>query len=201
MRPFSIQSILKVLLKFRGIGNTQFALLGRRHFHTHQNRLKKRPFMRCSFQATNNGQGKLKILKFRAFSKSFSNSGYRQYPICILGQKTFPHASKSSKKRPFIRCSFQATNNGYVATYVESKKKNVLTSKNLDLSSKTTFSFQHFKATVGLELKLCCDSEKNCPWKSDLDVSIPEKSNWASATATCPEGTKKVRKRRLNNKS
>uniref|UniRef100_A0A914WEQ8 Uncharacterized protein n=1 Tax=Plectus sambesii TaxID=2011161 RepID=A0A914WEQ8_9BILA len=119
------------------------------------------------------------------------NCDFENNKICDFSSTTWKSAT-GRFQNPLTGVPKAATNDGYIATYVQPKEKNVLTSKDITLTTKATFSFQHFKATVGLEIKFCCDSETNCPWKSATSVSVSEKGNWTLATATCPEGTRRV---------
>ncbi|VDK53153.1 unnamed protein product [Anisakis simplex] len=85
---------------------------------------------------------------------------------------------------------FGKKNKRFAAAYVKPKQWAALTTKLLSGQSET-IRFRAWEATSGVQLRVCCDSFKMCPFVSELGVSKKNR-NWIEHSATCPQGTSKV---------
>lgn len=90
----------------------------------------------------------------------------------------------------YCRKYVSASGNYFSAAYLKPKEKAIMEA-DVVLGEDRVIRFMRYEATVGIQFKGCCDSVENCPFSTDGDVSIADKS-WHSSSFVCPRGTQKV---------
>jgi len=79
----------------------------------------------------------------------------------------------------------------YIATFLYPREMAGIEADVGELPISRTVRFQFYEGTHGLQLKGCCESIESCPFSSDKDVSVTDRS-WKTASFSCPQGTKKI---------
>ncbi len=79
----------------------------------------------------------------------------------------------------------------YAAAYMLSGQKAGIQA-DVELKEDRAIKFRYYEATNGLQIKGCCDTNRNCPFASNKDITIRDK-RWKNGSFFCPAGTSKVR--------
>uniref|UniRef100_A0A915KPX6 MAM domain-containing protein n=1 Tax=Romanomermis culicivorax TaxID=13658 RepID=A0A915KPX6_ROMCU len=79
----------------------------------------------------------------------------------------------------------------YAAVYLNQHDRGYLEVE-AKFDKERTVAFQEYKATVGIQLQVCCDSLSTCNYTSGASVNIVDFRQWYKGVATCPAGTKKL---------
>jgi hypothetical protein len=86
---------------------------------------------------------------------------------------------------------FSGQGDYYIATFLFPREMAGIEADVGEFPVSRTVRFQFYEGTHGLQLKGCCESIESCPFSSDKDVSVTDRS-WKTASFSCPQGTKKV---------
>uniref|UniRef100_A0A914W839 MAM domain-containing protein n=1 Tax=Plectus sambesii TaxID=2011161 RepID=A0A914W839_9BILA len=79
----------------------------------------------------------------------------------------------------------------YIATFLFPREMAGIEADVGELPVSRTVRFQFYEGTHGVQLKGCCGSIESCPFSSDKDVSVTDRS-WKTASFSCPQGTRKI---------